>query len=70
MKISLIVPTLNEEPTVMEVIEGARPYVDEILVVDGHSTDRTREVVEEAGIKLILDNKKGKGAALSAAKPS
>ena len=64
MKISLIVPTLDEEPTVMEVIDGCRPYVDEILVVDGHSTDKTREVVEKAGIKVILDNKKGKGAAL------
>jgi glycosyltransferase involved in cell wall biosynthesis len=64
VKISLIVPTLDEGPTVMEVIDGCRPYVDEILVVDGHSTDGTREVVEKAGIKVILDNKKGKGAAL------
>lgn len=64
MKISIVIPTLNEEHTLRDVIEGCRPYGDEILVVDGHSTDRTREVAESAGIKVILDNRKGKGAAL------
>ncbi|MCK5422415.1 MAG: glycosyltransferase family 2 protein, partial [Deltaproteobacteria bacterium] len=39
-------------------------YGDEILVVDGHSRDRTREVAENLGVKVILDNKKGKGEAL------
>jgi dolichol-phosphate mannosyltransferase len=34
------------------------------MVVDGHSTDKTREIAEAAGVKVILDNGKGKGAAL------
>ena len=64
MKVTVVIPTKNEEHTLSEVIEGVRPYADEILVVDGHSTDRTREVAEAAGLRVILDNKKGKGAAL------
>ena len=64
MKVTVVIPTLNEELTLLDVIEGVRPYADEILVVDGHSTDKTREVAEAAGVRVILDNRKGKGAAL------
>jgi len=63
-RVTVVVPTLNEENTVADIIEGCRPYADEILVVDGHSQDKTREIAEGLGIKVILDNKKGKGAAL------
>ncbi|MCK5515119.1 MAG: glycosyltransferase family 2 protein [Deltaproteobacteria bacterium] len=63
-KISIVIPTLDEEDTIAEIIEGCKPYGDEILVVDGHSRDRTREVAENLGVKVILDNKKGKGEAL------
>ena len=63
-KISIVIPTLDEEDTVAEIIEGCKPYGDEILVVDGHSRDRTREVAESLGVKVILDNRKGKGEAL------
>jgi len=63
-KISVVIPTLNEESTVTEIIEGCTPYADEIIVVDGHSQDRTREAAEKLGVKVILDNKKGKGEAL------
>jgi glycosyltransferase involved in cell wall biosynthesis len=64
MKISVVIPTRNEEGMIKEIIDGCRPYADELLVVDGHSTDRTREIAESAGINVILDNGKGKGAAL------
>jgi len=63
-KISVVIPTLNEESTIAEIIEGCKPYADEIIVVDGHSQDRTREVAERLGVKVILDNKRGKGEAL------
>jgi len=64
MNISIVIPTLNEEHTLAEIIEGCRPYADEILVVDGHSTDQTRAIAEAAGVRVLLDNRKGKGAAL------
>ena len=63
-KISIVIPTLDEEDTIAEIIEGCKPYGDEILVVDGHSRDRTREVAESLEVKVILDNRKGKGEAL------
>ena len=63
-KISIIIPTLDEADTIAEIIEGCKPYGDEVLVVDGHSRDRTREVAESLGVKVILDNRKGKGEAL------
>lgn len=63
-KISVVIPTLNEEKTVARIIRGVKPYADEVLLVDGHSSDRTREIAENSGIKVILDNRKGKGAAL------
>ncbi len=62
--ISVVIPALNEEKTITEVIEGCKPYADELIVVDGHSRDRTRQISEEHGAKVILDNNKGKGEAI------
>jgi len=41
-----------------------RPYGDEVLVVDGHSRDRTRAIAIEHGAKVIQDNGRGKGEAM------
>ena len=56
VSISLCFPTLNEEKTIGNEIRILReelmeknPLIDEIAVVDSGSTDRTREVSEEAG---------------------
>lgn len=62
--ISLVIPARNEEKNLCEVIERSLPYCDELLVVDGHSTDRTREIAESYGLRVVLDNKKGKGDAI------
>lgn len=63
-KISIVIPTLNEETTISSIISSCKPYADEIIVVDGHSRDRTRQIAEDMGVKVILDHKKGKGEAL------
>lgn len=60
-EVSLIIPTKNEERTIARIIQQARPFVEEILVIDGHSTDKTREIAKEAGAKVELDHGKGKG---------
>ena len=63
-RVSVVIPTLNEETTITSVIEGCRPYADEIIVVDGYSSDKTRQIAESLDVKVILDHKKGKGEAL------
>ena len=61
MKITAVICTKNEELTIGEIIEKTKPYVDEIIVVDGHSTDKTREIAQKMGVKVVLDHGKGKG---------
>jgi dolichol-phosphate hexosyltransferase len=62
--VTVVIPARNEELNIGEVIEKALDYCDEVLVVDGHSTDRTVEVSRSFGVRVISDNKKGKGDAI------
>ena len=39
--VTAVIPARNEERSIGEIIERTRPVCDEVLVVDGHSTDRT-----------------------------
>src|SRR3972149_8556614 len=54
----------NEETTIARIIKGAHRYTNDILVIDGHSRDKTREIAHSQGAKVVLDNKKGKGEAI------
>jgi dolichol-phosphate hexosyltransferase len=62
--ITVVVPTRDEEGLVGEIVDSVRPYADEVLVIDGHSRDRTREIAAEHNARVILDRGKGKGDAL------
>jgi len=62
--ITAVIPARNEKPNLTEVIEGVRPFVDEVLLVDGHSTDGSRELAQTLGVRVVLDNGKGKGEAV------
>jgi dolichol-phosphate mannosyltransferase len=62
--VTIIIPTLNEEKTIADVVEQCKSHADEIIVVDGHSTDRTREIAAGLDVKVVLDSGDGKGAAL------
>jgi glycosyltransferase involved in cell wall biosynthesis len=55
MKISATIVTLNEERNIARAIESLR-CVDEILVVDSGSTDRTREIAERLGARVIVQD--------------
>ena len=65
--VSVIIPAFNEEATVAQVVSVARKlsYVDEVIVVDDGSTDRTVEEAESAGATVISHSvNQGKGAAI------
>ena len=57
--LSIIIPTFNEElriaATLKQIGEGV-----EIIVVDGGSTDKTREIAEQLGAKVIISPSKGR----------
>jgi glycosyltransferase involved in cell wall biosynthesis len=61
-----IIPAYNEEKTITKVVSDVGQYVDEIVVVNDGSNDRTAELAERAGAKVInhLFNR-GLGASLS-----
>ncbi len=59
--ISLVLPALNEEETIGRVIDTVKsalmdqvPLLDEILLMDSNSTDRTREIAAERGIPVYI----------------
>ena len=62
--ITVVIPTRDEEGGIAEIIDSVRSSCDEILVVDGHSKDRTREIAASRGARVVLDHGKGKGAAM------
>ncbi len=41
-KISVVIPTKNEEKMIKEIINKVRPYADEILVIDNYSIDKIK----------------------------
>jgi glucosyl-3-phosphoglycerate synthase len=55
--VSVVLPALNEEATVADVIASVRPLVgtlvDELVVIDSGSTDRTVEVSLAAGARVV-----------------
>lgn len=61
---SVVIPTKNEEGLIGQIVDSVRPYADEVLVIDGHSSDRTREIAAARGARVELDGGKGKGEAL------
>jgi glycosyltransferase involved in cell wall biosynthesis len=62
-RISVVIPCHNEEEGVRATIEQMPPIVDEILVVDNASTDRTAEVARELGARVVVEGRKGYGRA-------
>jgi rSAM/selenodomain-associated transferase 2/rSAM/selenodomain-associated transferase 1 len=51
--ISVVIPALNEAAFILRTIEAAKANHVEIIVVDGGSTDETRELALKAGAKVI-----------------
>jgi glycosyltransferase involved in cell wall biosynthesis len=62
-RITVVIPCYNEEEGIRTVIEQMPPIVDEILVVDNASTDRTAEIARELGARVVFEGRKGYGRA-------
>jgi dolichol-phosphate mannosyltransferase len=62
--VTVVIPTKNEEGAIAEILDAVRPYANEILVIDGHSTDGTREIAAAKNARVLLDARRGKGEAL------
>ncbi len=58
MLISVAIATYNEEKNIGRCLKAVRGWVDEIIVVDGSSDDRTREIAKELGAKVIKTTNK------------
>lgn len=63
-QVTVLIPTLNEEPTIGDLIRRfkARGFSD-ILVIDGKSSDKTRDIATDQGAMVITQTGKGKGNA-------
>jgi dolichol-phosphate mannosyltransferase len=72
--VAVIIPTLNEERSIGKVIDDV-PVANllenglktVVYVIDGQSADNTRQIAVEKGAQIILEERKGKGAAIQKA---
>jgi glycosyltransferase involved in cell wall biosynthesis len=62
--VALIIPALDEEAAIPVVLRAVPPgLVDDLVVVDNGSTDRTAAVARAAGARVIAEPRRGYGAA-------
>jgi len=61
--ITVIIPCLNEEQGIDGVMKRIPEFVDEVIVVDNGSTDRTADVAKGYGAKVIQEDARGYGRA-------
>ena len=59
----MVIPCLNEEKGIVEVLTRMPSFVDEVIVVDNDSTDRTAEMAKSHGARVIQEKVRGYGRA-------
>lgn len=63
-KVSIVIACKNEGEGIKKILASVKKYSDDIIVVDGHSNDGTKEISQNFGARFFLDHKKGRGDAL------
>ena len=65
--VTAVIPTFNEERNLPHVLPRLPAMVQEVIVVDGHSRDRTVEVARECrpDVRIVYQSGRGKGNALA-----
>ncbi len=61
--VSVIIPALNEEESIRLTLADLPSAIDEIIVCDNGSSDRTKAVAEESGAMVVTEERRGYGAA-------
>ena len=61
--VTVVIPCLNEEEGIRRVLEEMPHFVDEVIVVDNDSTDRTAEIAEKLGAIVVAELHRGYGRA-------
>jgi hypothetical protein len=61
--ITVVIPCLNEEQGVEQILRQMPEFVDEVIVVDNGSTDRSAEVARSLGAQVIQEEVRGYGRA-------
>jgi dolichol-phosphate hexosyltransferase len=68
LEVEVIIPTLNEEQTIGEVVESIRSYALPVkvstLVIDGGSTDHTLDICKRENVRFLVQRGRGKGTAM------
>ena len=65
MRVSVVIPILNEERTIARTLEALLPLKpDELFVVDGGSSDATKEICRQCGVE-ILSAPRGRAAQMN-----
>src|SRR3989338_7536063 len=64
--VSVVIPAYNEEKTIASVVKDFNSHdaVDEVLVVDNNSKDKTSDLARKAGARVIFEDKRGYGCAI------
>jgi len=63
LKVTVIIPCLNEEQGIERVLSRMPEFVDQVIVVDNGSTDRTSDVAKSMGAQVIREDVRGYGRA-------
>jgi glycosyltransferase involved in cell wall biosynthesis len=61
--VAVVIPALDEEEAIGLVVAEVRPLVDEVVVVDNGSRDRTADVARAAGARVVREPRRGYGQA-------
>lgn len=64
--VSVVLPCYNEEEGIQATMADMPNLVDEVIVVDNNCTDRTAQVAEGLGARVVPESRPGYGAALKA----
>ncbi len=62
-KVTVVIPCLNEEAGIVEVLRRMPAFIDETIVVDNASTDRTAELARLHGARVLHESVRGYGRA-------